>query len=312
MKTPEATDRPPDEPQPASPRQLDEMSVAELTLVMNELDFAIPQAIHDALPSITAAIEAAEVGFSTGGRLIYVGAGTSGRLGVLDASECPPTFHTDPSRVVGIMAGGPRALVDAVEGAEDDSAAGAAAIRDLAVDPLDTVVGLAASGRTPFVMGALRQARALGAVTVSLSCTSPAELSVVAEHPIEVQVGAEVLRGSTRLKAGTAQKQVLNMISTALMVRVGRTYGNLMVEVSATNDKLRRRAVDLVVQIAEVDEHTAAAALDAADHEVKTAAVMLMRHESAGPARARLMSVGGRLGPAIGVASSKHPGLARS
>lgn len=312
MKAPDVTGRAAVERAPAAVAQLDEMSVAELTTAMNEMDSVIPQAIHDALPSITRAIEAAEIGFSAGGRLIYVGAGTSGRLGVLDASECPPTFHTDPSRVVGIMAGGPRALVDAVEGAEDDSAAGAAAIRELIVDSMDTVVGLAASGRTPFVKAALQQARQLGAVTVSLSCQSPAELSVVAEYPIEVQVGPEFLRGSTRLKAGTAQKQVLNMISTSLMIRIGRTYGNLMVEVSATNDKLRLRAIDLVVKIAEVDQDTAATALDSADYEVKTAAVMLIRHETVGPARARLRSVGGRLGLAIGIASSQHPGLGHS
>ncbi len=310
MRSLDSSNRPVVAGEPRLIDQLDEMSVADLTSAMNRLDFAIPLAISDALPSITKAIEAAEVGFSAGGRLVYVGAGTSGRLGVLDASECPPTFHTDPARVVGIMAGGPRALVDAVEGAEDDSTAGATAIRQLAVDALDTVVGLAASGRTPFVKGALLQARRQGAVTVALSCQSPAELSAVAEYPIEVQVGPEIIRGSTRLKAGTAQKQVLNMISTTLMVRVGRTYGNLMVEVSATNDKLRRRAVGLVVKIAEVDEDTAARALDSADNEVKTAAVMLMQHESAGPARARLRSVGGRLGLAIGIASSKHPGLA--
>ena len=315
MRTPQTNGhgQPPDDQGAEQPdeAQLDEMSVAAITSRMNELDFAIPVAIHGALPAITAAVEAAEVGFAAGGRLIYVGAGTSGRLGVLDASECPPTFHTDPSRVVGVIAGGPRALVDAVEGAEDDREAGAAAVRALTLDPLDTVVGLAASGRTPYVRGALLEAHRNGAVTVSLSCVTPAELSALADYPIEVPVGPEILSGSTRLKAGTAQKQVLNMISTALMVRVGRTYGNLMVEVSASNAKLRSRAVDLVRRIADVDEQRAVEALGAADQEVTTATVMLVRGEDAAHARARLKAVGGRLGPAIGISSSRHPGLRR-
>jgi N-acetylmuramic acid 6-phosphate etherase len=291
------------------PVQLDEMSVAEITRRMNDLDRAVPVAIGAALPAINAAIQAAEVGFSSGGRLIYVGAGTSGRLAVLDAAECPPTFHTDPSRVVGLLAGGPRALVDAVEGAEDDAEAGAAALRELAPGPLDTVVGIAASGRTPYVRGALLAAGQAGAVTVSLSCVSPAELSPLADHPIEVAVGPEILSGSTRLKAGTAQKQVLNMFSTALMARSGRTYGNLMVKVAATNDKLRARALGLVQTIAQVDEASARAALVAADYDVSTATVMVVREEDATQARARLTAARGRLGDAIGIASSAHPAL---
>jgi len=289
--------------------QLDEMSVAQITGRMNELDFEVPKAIQAALPAVTAAIEAAEAGFSAGGRLVYVGAGTSGRLGVLDAAECPPTFHSDPSRVVGLLAGGLRAMVDAVEGAEDDVEAGAGAVRELAPGPLDTVVGIAASGRTPYVRGALVEAGLAGAVTVALSCVSPAELSEVADYPIEVAVGPEILSGSTRLKAGTAQKQVLNMFSTALMARDGRTYGNLMVKVAATNDKLRSRAVALVRTIARVEDAAARAALEAADWEVSTATVMLVRGEDAAQARARLAAVGGRLGEAIGIASSAHPAL---
>jgi N-acetylmuramic acid 6-phosphate etherase len=288
---------------------LDEMSVAELTSAMHAYDRAVPAAIEAALPAITAAVEAAEGGFAAGGRLIYAGAGTSGRLGVLDASECPPTFHTDPSRVVGLIAGGPPALVTAVENAEDNSEAGAAAVRRLGLGAEDILVGVAASGRTPYVLGALRAARSAGAVTIGLSCRSPAELSAVAEHAIEVDVGPEIVRGSTRLKAGTAQKQVLNMISTTLMVRAGRTYGNLMVEVSASNEKLRRRAVELVCTLAGVDEPTAADTLDLADLEVKTATVMLVRGDTAAGARARLDRAGGRLGVAIGIPSSTHPAL---
>lgn len=285
------------------------MSVAELTRSMHAYDEAVPVAIGACLPMITAAIEAAEPGFAAGGRLIYVGAGTSGRLGVLDASECPPTFHTDPSRVVALMAGGPRAVIDAVEGAEDDADAGAMAVDALGLDATDTLVGIAASGRTPYVRGALQAARRVGATTIALTCRTPAELSPFADHAIEVDVGTEFVQGSTRLKAGTAQKQVLNMISTTLMVRAGRTYGNLMVEVSATNDKLRRRAVELVSTLAGVDEATATGALQAAGLEVKTAAVMLLRGEEPAAARARLESVGGRLALAIGVPSSQHPAL---
>jgi N-acetylmuramic acid 6-phosphate etherase len=291
------------------PVLLDEMSVADLTRAMHAEDETLPAAVGACLSAITAAIEAAEPGFAAGGRLVYAGAGTSGRLGVLDASECPPTFHTDPGRVVGLIAGGPRAVREAVEGAEDDDAAGADDVRALGLGADDTVVGIAASGRTPYVRGALLAARRAGAVTVALSCQAPAELSAVADHPIEVDVGPEIVRGSTRLKAGTAQKQVLNMISTALMVRIGRTYGDLMVEVSASNDKLRRRAVQLVQTLADVDEPTAATALRAAGLEVTTATVMLLRGEDAAAARARLGAVGGRLGPAIGIPSSQHPAL---
>ena len=286
--------------------------MAEIVAAMHAHDASVPAAVQRALPAITAAIEAAEAGFLAGGRLIYVGAGTSGRLGVLDASECPPTFHTDPSRVVGVIAGGSRALVDAVEGAEDDSAAGASAVGALAVGEGDTVVGVAASGRTPYVRGALVEARRRGAVTVALSCRRPAELSGSADYAIEVDVGPELIRGSTRLKAGTAQKLVLNLVSTTLMARLGRTYGNLMVDVAATNDKLRARAADLVATIAEVDLPTATAALRAADFEVKTATVMLVRGEDAAAARARLDLGGGRLAAAIGVPSSQHPALNRT
>jgi N-acetylmuramic acid 6-phosphate etherase len=291
------------------PVQLDEMSVGEIVGRMNELDQRLPALVHAALPAISAAIEAAEVGFSVGGRLVYVGAGTSGRLGVLDAAECPPTFHTDPARVVGVIAGGPDALVAAVEGAEDDSAAGAAAVEALDLGPLDSVVGVAASGRTPYVLGALEHARQLRAVTVSLSCVAPAELSRVAAWPIEVPVGPEIIAGSTRLKAGTVTKQVLNMISTALMVRTGRTYGDLMVEVAPTNAKLRARATGLVVQIAGVDPDTARSALESAGLEVKTATVMLLREVDATTARALLDSVGGRLGSVIGGSGAERPGL---
>ncbi len=241
--------------------------------------------------------------------MIYVGAGTSGRLGVLDAAECPPTFHTDPGRVVGVIAGGPSAIVSAVEGVEDDPDQGAYDIEALSPGPPDTVVGLAASGRTPYVIGALRAAREAGALTIGISANAGSAVSEAAHHPIELRTGPEVLAGSTRLKAGSAQKQVLNMISTALMVRAGRTYGNLMVDMYPTNNKLRARAIELVARIAEVRSEVAAGALERSDYEIKTAAVMVVRGESAADARDRLASAKGRLGVAIGRSSAEHSGL---
>lgn len=288
---------------------LDEMSAAQIVATMNEADFAVPRAIEQSGPAIADAISAAEPGFRDGGRLIYVGAGTSGRLGVLDAAECPPTFHTDPGRVIGVIAGGADALMEAVEGAEDDPERGADDLSALGVGTGDVVVGVAASGRTPYVAGALRHARAAGAVTVALSCNPGAELSGVAEHAIEIATGPEVLTGSTRLKAGSAQKQVLNMISTGLMVRTGRTYGNLMVDVHPTNAKLRSRAVGLVETIAEVDESAASEALEHCDWEVKTAVVLLRCGDDPAGSRRRLDQASGRLAVAIDLPSSQHPGL---
>ncbi len=290
--------------------RLDEMSVAEIVATMNEQDQAVPEAIRRSIPQISAAITAAEAAFGSGGRLIYLGAGTSGRLGVLDAAECPPTFHTDPERVIGLIAGGPRSLVEAVEGAEDDSAAGAADLAELQPGPSDIVVGLSASGRTPYVTGGLAKARSMGALTIAVSCNPASEISQIAEFGIEVLVGPEVLAGSTRLKAGTAQKLVLNMLSTALMARTGRTYGNLMVDMSATNAKLHERAVAMVSMIADVTTNIAAEALNSADHEVKTATVMLVRGIDAERARQLLAEAGGRLGVASGIPSSRHPVLA--
>jgi N-acetylmuramic acid 6-phosphate etherase len=288
---------------------LDEMSTADAVATMNDADFAVPEAIRQARGQIAAAISAAEAGFVRGGRLIYVGAGTSGRLGVLDAAECPPTFHTEPDRVVGLIAGGPAALMEAVEGAEDDTQAGATDIAALEPGPGDAVIGIAASGRTPYVIGALRHARTAGAVTISLSCNLGAELSGIAEHAIELDTGPEVLTGSTRLKAGSAQKQVLNMFSTILMVRAGRTYANLMVDLHPTNAKLRLRAVRLVELIGEVDEPAATHALAQCAWEVKTAVVMLRCRLDPDAARRRLAEVSGSLAEAIDLPSSQHPGL---
>ena len=211
----------------------------------------MPAAVAEAAPAIAAAVDAIVERLAAGGRLIYVGAGTAGRIGVLDASECGPTFNTD--RVLGVIAGGQVAVSTASESAEDHPSSGAQAIAVLGAERADAVVGISASGRTPYVLGAIAHARDAGALTVGLACNADSELSAAVEHPIEVLVGPEFIAGSTRLKAGTAQKLVLNMLSTLTMVRLGKTYGNLMVDVRVTNAKLRDRATRIVEQVAGVD-----------------------------------------------------------
>jgi N-acetylmuramic acid 6-phosphate etherase len=278
---------------------LDTLSVSALAQLMNDADRTVPEAVRAALPQIVPAIDAVSQRMSAGGRLVYVGAGTAGRLGMLDASECPPTFSTAPGQVSAIIAGGPQALITAVEGAEDDSVAGAAAIDAARIGALDAVVGIAASGRTPYVVGAVTRARQLGALTVGLSCHAEATLSHAVDLPIEVLVGPEIISGSTRLKSGTAQKLVLNMISTIAMVRMGKTYGNLMIDVRATNHKLRERARRIVQQISSASRDEAAAALDASGNDIRVAALMLALHESADGAAARLRDAGGSLRTAL-------------
>lgn len=275
--------------------QIDRLPTEQIARLMNQADAAVPAAVAVALPAISAAVDAIVARMAEGGRLLYVGAGTSGRLAVLDASECPPTFGTDPSLVQGVIAGGPAALTHSVEGAEDDAQAGAAAMAGLEVGPLDSVVGLSASGRAPYVLGALKEAAARGALTAAVSCNEGTPLSAAAEHAIEVVVGAEVVAGSTRLKAGTAQKLVLNMISTISMVKLGRTYGNQMIEVSPVNSKLVERARRMVSDITGADSETAGRALDAAGGHAKVAVVMLRNGLDAEDARALLRSHGERL-----------------
>jgi N-acetylmuramic acid 6-phosphate etherase len=280
--------------------QIDRMSVADLAATMNDADRTVPDAVRAALPQVVAAISAVAERMARGGRLIYVGAGTPGRIAVLDASECPPTFSTPPGLVTAIIAGGPSAIVTPSEGAEDDAGAGAAAIDDAGVGPLDSVVGIASSGRTPYVVAAVSRARELGAFTVGLTSNVGSDLAGAAEQPIEVVVGPEVISGSTRLKAGTAQKLVLNMISTITMVRLGKTYGNLMVDVRPTNHKLRERAVRIVRQLTGVDAAGARAALGAAGWDVKVAAVTVRLGLDPAAARERLEAAGGRLREAFG------------
>jgi N-acetylmuramic acid 6-phosphate etherase len=280
--------------------EIDRMSVAELATTMNAADASVPGAVAAELPSIVPAIEAASERMQRGGRLVYVGAGTSGRIGVLDASECPPTFGTPPELVFGIIAGGPDAIVNPIEGAEDDAEAGAAAIDSAGIGPNDTVIGIASSGRTPYVVAAVARARELGALTVGLSCNRGTPLSDAAEMPIEVGVGPEVLTGSTRLKAGTAQKLVLNMFSTIVMVQQGKTYGSLMVDLKPTNRKLRERAIGMVSTIAGVTREVAQGVLEQANFDVKTAAVMLRFGLDREAATARLVAADGRLRAALG------------
>ncbi|MCW3814012.1 N-acetylmuramic acid 6-phosphate etherase [Micromonospora sp. DR5-3] len=278
---------------------LDTASVAELAAVMNDADATVPGAVRAALPQIVPAIEGIADRLAAGGRLLYVGAGTAGRLGVLDASECPPTFSTPPELVRAVIAGGPAALFAAQEGVEDDEAAGAQAIADCAITAADAVVGISASGRTPYVLAAVRAARQRGALTVGLSCNADTPLSAAADQAIEVPVGPEVLAGSTRLKAGTAQKLVLNMISTISMIRLGKTYDNLMVDLRVTNAKLRDRAVRIIRRVTGAPRAEAEAALDRADLDVKTAILMLDGPVDGADPRQRLAASGGRLRKAL-------------
>lgn len=273
--------------------QLDEMTVGDVLAVMNEEDRSIPSLIETELPVIAEVVERTITSFRRGGRLIYIGAGTSGRLGILDATECVTTFGVSPSRVIGLIAGGDQALMRAVENAEDQEATAVEALTDIALNTNDLVVGIAASGRTPYVLGGLKHARKIGATTVALSCNKDAVISQYADFPIEVETGPEVLTGSTRLKAGTAQKLVLNMISTASMVGLGKVYENLMVDVQPANEKLEARAKWMIAEATGVTEEAAARYYDAAGRQVKPAIVMILSDVSYEEARERLKQAEG-------------------
>jgi N-acetylmuramic acid 6-phosphate etherase len=268
---------------------IDQLPTLEIARIMNGEDRTVPDAVAARLPQIAAAIDATAERMGRGGRLIYAGAGTAGRLGVLDASECPPTFNTDPAEVVGLIAGGPAAMVEAVEGAEDSRELAAADLDALALTADDTVVGISASGRTPYAIGAVEHARSRGALTIGLSCNTDSTLGAAADHRIEVVVGPELLTGSTRLKAGTAQKLVLNMISTITMIRLGKTYGNLMVDVRASNEKLHARSRRIVALATGASDEEIEAALAATDGEVKTAILTILASVD-GPTAARLLT----------------------
>ena len=255
--------------------QIDTAEAVDILRIMNEQDQLVALAVKEVIPEIEAAVQFVFESFKKGGRLIYLGAGTSGRLGVLDAVECPPTFSTDPEMVQGLMAGGEGAFLKAVEGAEDNPELGVNDLKNLELTKNDTVIGIAASGRTPYVIGALRYARSLGAKTVALSCNKNAAISKEADQAIEVIVGPEVLTGSTRLKSGTAHKMILNMISTSSMILIGKAYENLMVDVKVSNLKLKERAIGIIRKITGVSYEVALETLEKADLQVKTAIVMI-------------------------------------
>ncbi|MBW1603734.1 N-acetylmuramic acid 6-phosphate etherase [Streptomyces sp. JJ66] len=286
---------------------IDRLPTLELATLMNAEDATVPAAVAACLPQLAAAIDAAAPRMADGGRLVYAGAGTAGRLGVLDASECPPTFNTAPGTVVGLVAGGPSALVTAVEGAEDDAGLAAADLDELGLTPADTVVGVSASGRTPYAIGAVEHARRLGALTIGLAGNAGSPLGAAAEHRIEVVTGPEVITGSTRLKAGTAQKLVLNMISTITMIRLGKTYGNLMVDVRASNAKLHARARRIVALATGAAQADVEAALTATGGEVKPAILTLLTPVDANEAARLLTDAGGHLRTALARTASAGP-----
>lgn len=256
-------------------KHLDQMTIDEIVRLMNEEDRKVPEAIEEVIPELTELIEAVIHSFKHGGRLIYIGAGTSGRLGIQDAVECVPTFGTPPEMVVGLIAGGDTAIKDAVEGAEDSKELGVKDLQKIDLTEKDIVIGIAASGRTPYVIGALEYAKEIGAQTGAISNNKNTKISAIADYPIEVLTGPEILTGSTRLKAGTAQKLVLNIISTASMVKVGKAYENLMVDVQATNEKLVDRARRIIVEATGVDYEMAGKFFNEAG-SVKLAIVMIL------------------------------------
>lgn len=282
--------------------EIDRLATSEIARIMNDEDRTVPASVAELLPEISAAIDAIAARMARGGRLIYAGAGTAGRLGVLDASECPPTFNTDPADVIGLIAGGPSAMVTAVEGAEDSKELAAADLDALGLTAEDTVVGISASGRTPYAIGAVEHARAGGALTIGLSCNADSALGAAAEHPLEVVVGPELLTGSTRLKAGTAQKLVLNMLSTITMIRLGKTYGNLMVDVRASNEKLRARSRRIVSLATGASDAEIEAALAATDGEVKNAILTILGQVDGHTAATLLSASDGHLRAALAAA----------
>jgi N-acetylmuramic acid 6-phosphate etherase len=287
--------------------RLHEMSVAECVGLIQEIDRDVLDAMERGRPSLTAFIEAAEPRFLVGGRLIYLGAGTSGRLGVLDASEAPPTFCVEPGRIVGIIAGGDLSLRRSSEGKEDDSLGAAAELDALRLTPNDSVVGIAAGGTTPYVLGALDLAKRSNAqVLTGLLTCSPVAKPASADHLILLPTGPEALTGSTRMKAGTATKLALNTISTTLMVRAGRVFENLMVDVRPTNAKLLDRAIRIVQTLTSTERSTAAAALQEAAGDVKVAIVMRRTGLSADAARASLLKADGRLREVDGMRTDRH------
>ena len=280
--------------------EIDQLDSLEIVRLINREDQQVIEAVASAAPDIAKVVDLVVEAFCRGGRLIYMGAGTSGRLGVLDASECPPTFSTPPEMVVGIIAGGDTALRRAIEGAEDSPQLGQTDLQSLGVNARDVVIGIATSGRTPYVLGGLQYARSVGARAIGLACNRGSALEPLCEIVITAVVGPEIVSGSTRLKAGTATKLILNSITTAAMVRIGKTYGNLMVDLRATNSKLVARSRRLVRLLTGIDEAAADELLQRADGRVKIAIVMHLRKIDAEAAEALLDNAGGHLRTVIG------------
>lgn len=253
---------------------LDDMSSLEILQLMNTEDQTLPALIASQLASLEKVIGLTTHAYRHGAKVIYIGAGTSGRLGILDAAELVPTFNADPKRYFGLIAGGSKAMTQAIEGAEDNTEQGKLDLQQVQLTSNDVVIGIAASGRTPYVIGALSYAQNIGCQTVAISCNTHSKISAHADIPIEIPVGPEILTGSTRLKAGTAQKMVLNMISTVTMIRVGKVYDNLMIDVQATNEKLIQRAIGIIQTITQLDVHESLKLYEAAQRQIKPAIVM--------------------------------------
>ena len=279
---------------PAS-AHIDELSSLEMVKIIHAEDQRAVDAVTPILPKIAEAVEQIALRMRSGGQLIYCGSGTSGRLGVLDAVECPPTYGTPPELVTGILAGGTNAMFRAKEGAEDDESQGMNDLADFPVAETDTVVGLSASGRTPYVIGALRCAKEAGALTIAVACSPGSPIASIADIDLTAVTGAEVVTGSTRMKAGTAQKMILNMLSTGVMIRLGKVFGNLMVDVAATNDKLRERALNNVVEVARCTHEEAVTALREADGRAKPAILIALAHCSKQDAENLLRESDGQL-----------------
>ena len=274
---------------------VDSLSALEIVQLMNEEDKQVPLAIEKCLPQIAQAVECIVAAFQQGGRLVYIGAGTSGRLGVLDASECPPTFGVSPEMVKGIIAGGERALRHPIEGAEDSKAQAVVDLQTIQFSSKDVLVGIAASGRTPYVIGALEYAKSLGSVTVSIASNPNSAMANIVDIAIDTVVGPEVLTGSSRLKSGTAQKLVLNMLTTASMILMGKCYQNLMVDVQASNEKLKARAIRIVMQATDCDKTLAEETLKLADQNAKLAIMMILSGLDRAQAEALLEKHHGKL-----------------
>lgn len=279
--------------------QIDQLSALEIVQLINQEDKNVPLAVEKCLPNIAQAVEKIVAAFEQGGRLVYIGAGTSGRLGVLDASECPPTFGVKPEMVVGIIAGGERALRHPIEGAEDNREQGKTDLQAVSFSEKDVLVGIAASGRTPYVLGALEYAKFLGATTVSIASNPNSAMSQVADIVIDTVVGAEVLTGSSRMKSGTAQKLVLNMLTTASMILIGKCYQNLMVDVQASNEKLKARAIKIVMEATQCERIVAENSLKIAENNAKLAILMILANVDKDTASQLLANHQGKLQKAL-------------